>query len=94
MGANLKKVKEHKYFVVPQLSKRENCVIIESKATFNQKEFAEEIKEQLKYLEIEKDELAKACYMPICRLNSIINCTGRKITDEEIKEIKRKLSIS
>jgi len=94
MAYHLKKVKEHKYFVVPELKQKEDCVIIESKATFNQKDFAEEIKEQLQYLEIEKDELARACYIPICRLNSIINCTGKKITDEEIKEIKKKLSIS
>jgi hypothetical protein len=90
----LKKVKEHKYFVVPQLKERENCVIVESKATFNQKDFAEEIKEQLSYLELTHEELAKMCYLSLDRVRSILSCKGRKITDAEIKEIRKKLSIT
>jgi len=94
MAVNLKKVKEHKYFVVPQLTNRENCVIIESKATFNQKAFVEDIKEQLLYLELCKEDLCKMTYINKERMKSILNCRGRKITDAEVKEIKRKLSIS
>ncbi len=94
MDINLRKVKEHKYFVVPKLKPREDCIIIESKATFNQKVFAEEVKEQLQYLEIPKEELARACYMTPERIKAILSCKGRKITDAEIKEIKKKLSIS
>jgi len=91
---HLKRLKEHKYFVVPQLTKRENCVIIESKATFNQKAFVEDIKEQLLHLDLCKDELARLCYINRHRMNSILGCRGKKVSDDEIKEIKRKLSIS
>lgn len=94
MAINLKPVKEHKYFVVPDLKPKENFVIIESKATFDQKVFSEEIKEQLLYLELQKEDLAKMCYLTIERMKAILSCQGRKINDSEIKEIKNKLHLS
>jgi len=94
MAYHLKKVKEHKYFVVPELKPKEDCVIIESKATFNQKAFVEDIKEQLLHLELCKEELAKLTYINIHRIKAILNCRGKKVSDAEVKEIKKKLSIS
>jgi hypothetical protein len=52
------------------------------------------VKEQMKDLEIEKEDLAKLCYLPKERVKAILNCKGKKITEEEIKEIKKKLSIT
>ena len=93
---NLKPPKEHKYFVFSKFANREitEPIIFESKINFNQKEFVADVKEQMKDLEIEKEDLAKLCYLPKERVKAILNCRGKKITEEEIKEIKKKLSIS
>ena len=94
MAFHLKKVKEHKYFVMPEKRKITEPTILESKINFNQKEFAQDVKDQLKDMELCKEDLAKICYLTIDRTKAILGCYGKKVTEEEIKEIKRKLSLS
>ena len=94
MAINLRKVKEHKFFVMPEKRKITEPTILESKINFNQKEFAQDMKMQMLDLEITKEDLSKLCYLTIDRVKAILGCYGKKVTEEEIKEIKRKLSLS
>ena len=91
---HLKKVKEHKYIVMPEKRKITEPPILESKMDFNQKEFISDVLEQMKDLEITKEDLSKLCYLSIDRMKTILSCRGKKITEEEIKEIKNKLSLT
>lgn len=96
MGLNLKPPKEHKYFVFSKFADRKitEPMILESKMNFSQKEFVADVKEQMADLEITKEDLSKLCYLPKERVKAILNCRGKKITQEEIKEIKNKLSLT
>jgi hypothetical protein len=74
--------------------KTERFETLESSINFNQREFIEDCKEQMHEYCIEIKELAKACYIPTRRIAQIFNCKDDAITEEEIREIKKKLNLS
>lgn len=81
------------YFTSSINSEREKFEIIESSLNFSKKEFANDVKEQMEELQVEITELSKATYINQHRLNSILLAKVTP-TEEEIKEIKKKLHLT
>lgn len=81
------------YFTSSINSEREKFEIIESSLNFSKKEFANDVKEQMEELQVEIIELSKATYINQHRLNSILSAKAMP-TEEEIKEIKKKLHLT
>jgi len=66
----------------------------ESIINFDQKEFAKDMKEQMLDLDISVPELAKATYLSPHRVYNILDRKGAKVTSEEVKIIKKHLSLT
>ncbi len=66
----------------------------ESSLSFDAREFAKDMKEQMKDLEVTPADLAKATYLHEDRIRNIIYLRGSKVTPEEVKTIKKHLSLT
>ena len=82
------------YFESEMNSQIERFEFIESSINFNQKTFANDCMEQMTDLCVEVIELSKACYISITRVHQILKVIGDPITDEEMKIIKKRLSLT
>jgi hypothetical protein len=66
----------------------------ESIMNFDQNEFAKDVKEQMIDLGVSIPELSKAVYLPEDRIRNIIDGKGKKANPEEVKIIKKHLSLT
>ena len=66
----------------------------ESIINFDQIEFANDVKEQMEDLGVSVLELSKATYLPEDRVRHIIFLRGKKANPEEVKIIKKHLSLT
>jgi hypothetical protein len=66
----------------------------ESLLSFDAREFAKDVKDQMKDLEITASDLAKATYMHEERIRNIIFLRGSKVTPEEVKTLKKVLHLT
>jgi len=82
------------YFESKINSQRECFQTFESKMNFRQDEFIEDCLDQMEELCIEIHELIKASYITPTRMHQLFKCKGEKITEDEIRIIKRKLHLS
>ena len=70
---------------IPELKKE--------KPVFNHREFLADVKEQMHDLGLDASELSQITYIPQQRMKGFLHY-NRKLSTEEIKEIKKKLYIS
>jgi len=87
--------RQHVYFqskmnreIVEQYELKESII------NFDQKEFAKDVKEQMIDLGIIVSELSKATYLTEERIRNIIDGKGKKANPEEVKIIKKHLSLT
>jgi len=66
----------------------------ESIINFDQREFAKDVKEQMIDLGVSVSELSKATYLTEDRIRNIIDGKGKKANPEEVKIIKKHLSLT
>ena len=69
-----------------------NFMVIESISTFNHKCFLEQIKNEMKFYEMNIESLSKSCNISNFRLSALIN-RNAKFEYNEITTIKRRLHI-
>ena len=86
----INKVKKPKFCYLPI---EEPIKQKQEKISFNQKEFIADVKEQMRDLGVEPNELAKAIYVNHHRMQGIL-FKNAKPKPEEIKEIRKKLHLS
>lgn len=81
------------YFTSSINSELPKFEILESSMNFNKKEFLEDVKQQMKELEIDVYELATALYLSNDKTKALLK-GNKKLTEENIKELKRILHLS
>lgn len=66
----------------------------ESSLSFDAKEFAKDVKEQMRDLEVTTLELAAATYISDDRIRNILLLRGEKVRFEEVKALKKALFLT
>jgi hypothetical protein len=66
----------------------------ESSLSFDAREFAKDVKEQMKDLEVTPLDLSKVTYITEDRIRNIIYFRGGEVTREEVKTLKKVLHLT
>lgn len=66
----------------------------ESSLSFDAREFAKDVKEQMRDLEVTTLELAAATYISDDRIRNILLLRGEKVRFEEVKALKKALFLT
>jgi len=66
----------------------------ESSLGFDAREFAKDVKDQMKDLEVTTGELAAATYISDDRIRNILLLRGEKVRFEEVKALKKALFLT
>jgi len=79
------------YFTSQINSGFEPYELIESSINFSQIEFSNDVKEQMRDLDLSIEDLSKLTYLTSDRIYNILKGLGSKANYEEVKIIKKKL---
>ena len=89
----LKKIKEHVYFDSKiNREQKESFEIIESLIGFDHVDFRQRVKEEIKYIGMNYDELARNCYVDRERIIYVLTMKA-DFANEEIKRITKLLGM-